>query len=50
MKQSKFSKKLTLNKITVAVLNGNEEKKVKGGYCYPSGLIKKSCPPDDPTI
>ena len=33
MKIKKFSKKLILNKSTVADLNGNELKKVKGG-CY----------------
>ena len=50
MKSKKLSKRLTLNKSTVAVLNGNEEKKVKGGGCYPSGLDKKSCPPVKPTV
>lgn len=41
MKSKKFSKKLALNKSTIADLNGNELKKVKGG-CYPS--IPPSCP------
>ncbi len=38
MKPKKFSKKLTLNKKTVAHLNGNEMTKVKGGiptFPYP---------------
>ena len=35
MKSKKLSKKLTLNKKTVAHLNGNEMTKVKGG-CAPT--------------
>jgi hypothetical protein len=45
MKPKKISKKLTLNKSTVAVLNGNEGKKVKGGagYTYPMTTVHQPC-------
>jgi hypothetical protein len=48
MKQKKISKKLTLNKSTVAVLNGNEGKKVKGGV---GGMttVQKPCDCDTET-
>jgi hypothetical protein len=41
MKPKKISKKLTLNKSTVAVLNGNEGKKVKGGTAMTT--VQKPC-------
>jgi len=34
MKSKKFTKKLTLNKSTVSVLDKAEEQKAKGGYYY----------------
>ena len=48
MKPKKISKKLTLNKSTVAVLNGNEGKKVKGGV---GGMttVQKPCDCDTKT-
>ena len=43
MKQKKISKKLTLNKSIVAVLNGNEGKKVKGGAGGGMTTVQKPC-------
>ena len=49
MKSKKLSKKLSLNKKTVAHLNGNEMTKVKGG-CAPTVTPSTVYKPTNPEV
>ncbi len=44
MRTKKFEKKLSLNKETVALLRGDEQKVVKGGALDPYSVGNTDCP------
>jgi len=50
MKTKKFSKKLTLNKKTIADLNNGEMKVVRGGINEPPRRVTETCQTCDNSI